>query len=58
MLCDPKAGGGLGMKRLKDFNVAMLAKQGWRILNNVNPLVSTIIKAYYFSNEDFLNAES
>lgn len=56
-LCDPKAGGGLGMKRLKEFNVSMLAKQGWRILNNVNPLVSAIMKARYFPNKDFLNAE-
>lgn len=56
-LCTPKNGGGLGMKRLRDFNVAMLAKQGWRILNNVNPLVSAIMKARYFSNTDYLNAE-
>lgn len=56
-LCDPNDDGGLGMKRLKNFNVATLAKQNGRILNNVNPLVSAIMKAWYFPNKDFLNAE-
>lgn len=41
---------------LKHFNTAMLAKQGWRILTRVNPLVSDIMKARYFPNVDFLNA--
>lgn len=35
----------------------MLAKQGWRILNDCNPLVSTIMKAKYFPHTDFLNAQ-
>lgn len=30
-------GGGLGMKELHKFNVSMLAKQRWRLLNNDNP---------------------
>lgn len=45
------------MNSLKNFNVAMLVKQGWHILNNVNPLVSTIMQACYFPNTKFLNAE-
>lgn len=60
MSCDKiskvKSNGGLGLKRLRMFNVAMLAKQGWRILNNSNPLVSAILKAHYFPSTDFLNA--
>lgn len=56
-LCAPKGCGGLGMKSLKSFNVAMLAKQGWRILKNENPLVSAIMKARYFPNSEFLEAE-
>ncbi|XP_074359934.1 uncharacterized protein LOC141700060 [Apium graveolens] len=49
-------GGGLEVRNLKIFNIAMLAKQGWRILNKDNPLVSAIMKARYFPGTDFLNA--
>ncbi|KAL8113024.1 hypothetical protein AgCh_020371 [Apium graveolens] len=55
-LCAVKEGGGLGMKELYKFNIAMLAKQGWRLVNNVNPLVSSLMKARYYPKEDFLNA--
>lgn len=44
-ICDPKSEGGLGVKSLKIFNMAMLAKQGLRILNNTNPLVTAIIES-------------
>lgn len=50
-------GGGLGVKNLKNFNISILAKQGWRLPNNSNPLVSTIMKAKYYPKTDFLNAE-
>lgn len=56
-LCDVKEAGGLGVKNLQQFNIAMLAKQGWRLLNDSNPLVTSIIKAKYFPKTDFLNAK-
>lgn len=52
-----KYGGGLGVGCLKTFNTVMLAKQGWRIMKEENPLVSRILKARYFRKTDFLNAE-
>lgn len=52
-----KSNGGLGLKQLRSFNIAMLAKQGWRILNNSNPLVTAILKARYFPHTAFLNAD-
>lgn len=55
-MCTSKEEGGLGFRELKQFNLAMLAKQGWRLVNNDNPLVTNMMKARYFPNGDFLNA--
>ncbi|KAL8093405.1 hypothetical protein AgCh_035325 [Apium graveolens] len=41
---------------LRRFNVSMLAKQEWRLLNGDNPLVTALVKAKYFPKTDFLNA--
>lgn len=38
------------------FNIAMLVKQGWRLMNNDNPLVTACMKAKYFSDGNFLTA--
>ncbi|KAL8112103.1 hypothetical protein AgCh_019707 [Apium graveolens] len=56
-LCVSKYGGGLGVRSLRCFNTAMLAKQGWRILTKANSLVFNLLKAQYFPRTDFLNAE-
>ncbi|XP_074342484.1 uncharacterized protein LOC141680055 [Apium graveolens] len=56
-LCDAKTGGWLGFRELSKFNVAMLEKQGWRLLNNENSLVTSILKARCFPKSDFPNAK-
>lgn len=56
-LCFSKEFGGLGLKELKKFNMAMLAKQGWRLLTEANQLVSAVMKARYYSDSSVLNAE-
>lgn len=55
-LCVNKTGGGLDFRRLRDFNLSMLAKQGWRLVTNVNSLVTRVMRAKYFPHSDFLNA--
>ncbi|XP_019179933.1 PREDICTED: uncharacterized protein LOC109175136 [Ipomoea nil] len=53
-LCAPKGMGGLGFKKLHEFNIALLAKQGWRLLIHLESLVSRLLKAKYFPGTDFL----
>ncbi|XP_074356529.1 uncharacterized protein LOC141696263 [Apium graveolens] len=55
-LCTVKEDGGMGFKKLHEFNVAMLEKQAWRLVNNINPLVTQLMHARYFPKTDFLNA--
>ncbi|XP_062020783.1 uncharacterized protein LOC133737191 [Rosa rugosa] len=55
-LSRPKEEGGMGFRDLYAHNLALLAKQGWRILRNPNSLVGRLFKARYFSNDDLLSA--
>lgn len=55
-LCQSKEKGGLNFRKLREFNVAMLAKQAWRIITEPNLLVSRIYKQKYFPRNSFLDA--
>lgn len=56
-VCLPKNCGGLGLRELRKFNLAMLAKQGWRLLKERNLLVSEVMKAKYYPRLCFLDAK-
>ncbi|GKV31652.1 hypothetical protein SLEP1_g40324 [Rubroshorea leprosula] len=46
----------MGFKDLHCFNLAMLARLAWRIIQNPNALWVRVLKGLYFSNSSFLNA--
>ncbi|KAA3462160.1 reverse transcriptase [Gossypium australe] len=56
-MCTPKVKEGLGFKDLESFNLALLAKQGWKILMQPNCLFACVMKSKYFPKGDFMNAE-
>ena len=54
-ICQPKARGGLGLKKSSLVNQAMIAKQYWRIQNYPNSLMAKTFKAKYFPNSSLQN---
>ena len=56
-MCKPKADGGMGFKDLRAFNLALLAKQGWRLFKNLGSLTHRILKARYFPDRNFMEAQ-
>lgn len=52
-----KSLGGMGFRSLRDFNVALLGNQGWRLLKYPDKLVSRVYKARYYPNGTYLNAK-
>ena len=43
ILCYPKNEGGMGFRDFHSFNLAMLAKQGWRLINEPESLCARIL---------------
>lgn len=51
-----KEDGGMGFYDFQAFNLALLAKQGWKFVDDPNALLTRVFKTKYFPNGDFLNA--
>lgn len=57
LLGSSKMVGGLGFRDFEHFNAALLAKQGWRLIQNLGSLAEKVLKAKYYSRTDFLNSK-
>lgn len=53
-MCFSKDNGGMEFWDIKIFNMALLAKQRWRLLQESNPLVAKIYQENYFKNSQIL----
>ena len=49
--------GGIGFCNLHGFNLAMLGKQGWNLINNPHTTIYKILKNKYYPNVGFLDAK-
>ncbi|PRQ56718.1 putative RNA-directed DNA polymerase [Rosa chinensis] len=56
-LCYPKCQGGLGFRNMHIFNLALLTKQGWRLIQQPDSIIAKLLKAKYFPRCSFLEAE-
>jgi hypothetical protein len=54
--CKHKKNGGLGFREMREFNEALLAKQGWRCITQPNSLTTQILKPKYYPQTSFLKA--
>ncbi|KAI5351228.1 hypothetical protein L3X38_004119 [Prunus dulcis] len=54
-VCKSKCAGGLGVKKAAWMNQALLAKSGWRLLQNDQGLWAKVLKAKYLKNCDMLS---
>lgn len=51
-----KEDGGMGFRSLLKFNLAMLEKQGWHLICYPDSLLAESLKAKFYLNSNFLNA--
>ncbi|XP_073137691.1 uncharacterized protein [Henckelia pumila] len=52
-----KADGGLGFRNIHHYNLALLAKQSWKLVANPHSLASQVLKAMYYPNSTFMDAK-
>jgi ribonuclease HI len=55
-MCVPKKSGGMGFRDLYAFNLAMLSKQVWRLINNPGSLCAQVLRAKYYPDGNILKA--
>ncbi|XP_059450878.1 uncharacterized protein LOC132181647 [Corylus avellana] len=57
-ICTPKVFGGLGIRRMKDVNLALISKLGWKLLTGSDSLWVSQLSGKYLQSESFLSPSS
>lgn len=52
----PKIHSGMGFRNFRQFNLVLLARQGWHLLKYPDSLAAKVFKARYFRDCDFFQA--
>lgn len=55
-MCLPKCKGGMGFRDLHAFNLAMLAKQSWRLITHPDTLCARVLRTKYYPDGNVLKA--
>lgn len=56
-MCMSKNDGGLGFRDINGFNIALLSKQCWKLIHEPLSLLSRMLKAKYYPDKSFLQAD-
>ncbi|CAN1242442.1 hypothetical protein LINPERPRIM_LOCUS5341, partial [Linum perenne] len=56
-LCAPKCKGGLGFRDFASFNLALVDREAWRLLLNLDALWAKLLKSLYFPRSSFMEAK-
>lgn len=54
-ICQPKLSGGLGIRKMREFNEAFMQKLGWNVLHKPDALWVRLLKAKYFPSSFLLS---
>jgi hypothetical protein len=57
-LCMPKALGGLGLRKMKEVNLALISKLGWKLLTNFDSMWVAQLHCKYLHSSSFLSPPS
>lgn len=56
-LCIPNKHAGMGFRDIHRFNLALLAKQAWRLLDHPESFCASILRPKYFPDGNLLNSQ-
>ncbi|KAA3483070.1 reverse transcriptase [Gossypium australe] len=56
-LCHPKGMGGIGLRNMILFNIALIGRQVWRLINNKKSLCFKVLSSKYFPDGNIFNSK-